>query len=302
MSSERGRTMRTNISASAVAHKIRIFLTGGKGLSKTNVSSPNSLRDRLVHGIQKLAYEGTIDVWLSQSDSSEPEILEVRIACVWKFQMYNHTVRRFLHNMINAKCTVNVFGSDLNAVRDTYLKPPGPGGNRWLQYSGLRGTFYEMPLRDFVRVLGEIVRREEARFLSCESREEFSGDARSKQVLLYEICNVLEWHTKNNTPVQPRSRQSLEHIIPSLAGPVRGDPAAALNAAVNDTANLSHITPAAPRPCLESDADSTKAVKQRLNFSDTPARPEGVREPVNLQDRSILSGGNDVLWMCHLTS
>ena len=55
MSSERGRTMRTNISASAVAHKIRIFLTGGKGLSKTNVSSPNSLRDRLVHGIQKLA-------------------------------------------------------------------------------------------------------------------------------------------------------------------------------------------------------------------------------------------------------
>jgi len=288
------RTVGTTISASAGAHKIRILLKGGKGWSNTNVSSQNSLRDRLVHGIQKLAHEGTIDVWLSQSDSSEPEILEVRIACVWKFQMYNHTVRRFLHNMINAKCTVNVFGSDRNAVRDTYLKPPGPGGNRWLQYSGLRGTFYEMPLRDFVRVLGEIVRREEARFLSCESREEFSGDARSKQVLLYEICNVLEWHTKNNTPVQPRSIQSLEHIIPSQVGSVMGDPAAAVNAVVNDTANLSHITPAAPRQCSESGADSSKAVKQRLNFSDTPARPEGARESVNLQDRSILSGGNYV--------
>ena len=73
-----------------------------------------------------------------------------------------------------------------------------------------------------------------------------------------------------------------------------GDPAAAVNAVVNDTANLSHITPAAPRQCSESGADSSKAVKQRLNFSDTPARPEGARESVNLQDRSILSGGNYV--------
>lgn len=286
-SSERGQTMpqRTTdpgVSVSAAAHKITIFLRRSQA-----IVSSECLRDRLVHEIQKRAREGTIDVWLS----SESSIAEVRISCVWKFPMYNHTVRRFLHSLIESECTLRIRCSDRTGVRDTYLKPPGPGVDRWLQYSGLRGTFYELPLKEFVRVLRETVGREEARLLRCESMEELRDDARAKQVLLFEICNVLEWHTKNNTPVQPRSRQSQEPTVRPVMGDSEAGP---VNAAANDTTNISHITPAPQRSCLESGADSSKVVKQKLNFTDSPARPEGVREAVNFEDRRSLSGGNYV--------
>jgi hypothetical protein len=151
-----------------------------------------SLRKKLIAAIRLKAREVAIDVVI------RPHNLEASMACVWKTPMCSDAVRRLVNGVVHDSGFRRTHGSfvkytpcDRTAVREKYVSHPEQG-LRWLQFSEVGGTMYEVPDEEFIQELGKALKQGESNLLMCSTREGYKQAALSSQALLFQVYDILQ--------------------------------------------------------------------------------------------------------------
>ena len=150
-----------------------------------------AFKSDIIEIFQARTYEAGVDA----TRSSETQRLHVKIACTWKNAMHSHSIRRLIHGTIAGRFKVdgNVKVFDLKATGTSWFHNQSQASSRWLQYSGLKGKAYTMPMQKLLDAIGNVVEDEEAQLLSCTTHADFRANAKSKQLLLANLLDVFRW-------------------------------------------------------------------------------------------------------------
>jgi hypothetical protein len=234
---------------------------------------PNeTLRKNLITEIRGKAREVTIDVFVMG-----PNNLQVRTACVWKTPMGSNAVRRLMNEIIRESGFRHIKGSfvkysacDRSAVRDKYISHPEQG-LRWLQFSDVGGTMYEVPIDEFIQELGKAVKQGESDLLMCSTREGYKRAALSNQALLYQLYDILQFRNictpRTRTQwLQEKLAEGAVHVTAAQVMPAAGTTILHTGTSASldlDTSSVAEALAgsAAEPSCLTADA-STNAVAE----------------------------------------
>jgi hypothetical protein len=259
--------------------------------------SSETLRKNLIAEIRRKACEVTIDVFVIGSHN-----LQVRMACLWKAPMCSDAVRRFMNETIRKSGFHHITGSyvkyipcDRTAVRDKYISHPEQG-LRWLQFSDVGETMYEVPFEELIRQAGKAVEQGESDLLECSTREGYKKAALSNQARLYHLYDMLQRrYAAQVTPAAGTARlhtgtsASLNSDTSSVAGALAGSAAESLCLAANASTDAVAETPLAasetitpstiPAPRRVESAASPAPVRRLFPIGDNPASaPSGICE------------------------
>ena len=151
-----------------------------------------TLRKNLIAASRLKAREVTIDVVIG------PHNLKASMACVWKTPMGSDAVRRLVNGAVTSSgfrrthhTFVKHIPCDRTAVREKYISHPEQG-LRWLQFSEVGGTMYEVPVDEFIQELGKALKQGESNLLMCSTREGYKQAALSSQALLFQVYDILQ--------------------------------------------------------------------------------------------------------------
>ena len=182
-----------------ISFNLKFSRRDGIGMGQTHETrnAAGRIKEELTKSFRRIAAEATIT---ASPSAGKGAALAISITCTLKNPMHDYVVRRSVSNVITMQSTfwlhdgkVKIQKVTADEVRQCYTSsPPANDGRwRWLHHSLLCSEAVEMPIAKFAEQLKLTVRNEEANFLACRTSEQFKNDAKSKQLLLHSVSEVL---------------------------------------------------------------------------------------------------------------